>query len=433
MEPSEILELFGKRATSIKPGLDRISLAHKALGWPAKSTPCIVVAGTNGKGSTCGFLFRLLAAAGLRVGLFTSPHLIEFRERITTSHADVSNEDLVRHIQYLKLRLPEELWGQLTFFEINTLLAALVFDELKTDVNVFEIGLGGRLDCVNIFDGDVSVITSIGLDHQEFLGNSLTAIAREKAGIMRSGRPIVWGGLETSDQEAHSAIVDSAKATGAYLIEPQDIDQARLPKMIQRYPSFLSWNFKVAMAAFRQLTLSGRCKNLAEDAEAIALGHFDNADLPWPVTLSGRFDRVTVRKDGITRDLLIDVCHNPHGAKALSAALTEVELASEGVRRPCIISVLSDKDASGIWAEIRGKISDVIRFKFASPRSWDEYDNRIEGPMMESFQRAWSEALSRPTWRHQEPWLIFGSVAAVGDVLSFFQEDGWQVERKIRN
>ncbi len=433
MEPVEILELFDKRATVIKPGLERITRAFDIIGWPARRTPCFVVAGTNGKGSTCGFLFRLLAAAGIRVGMFSSPHLIEFRERFSISDADVSNAILVNHIKNIKKMLPETLWAELTFFEINTLLAARVFDEFQTDVNVWEVGLGGRLDCVNVFDADVAIITSIGLDHQEYLGTTHGQIAQEKAGIMRPGKPIVWGGVGSSEREAHDTILDCAKKIGANVILSKKHEIGPPSKLLAHYPSFLLNNFHTAMTALDVFADSGACSKLSRGSLSKAVADFDKPQLPWPVTLNGRFELITVQKGDVRQDLLIDVCHNPHGARALNHALEETGVVPFGSKRPCLISVLSDKDASGIWAEIRGKISEVIRFKIPSSRSWHEQDHRIEGPMMESFQSAWDLALSRKSWQTQSPWLIFGSVAAVGDVLSYFRSDGWSVVRKVRD
>ena len=178
-EPEEILALFDKRPTVIRPGLDRIKSALSMLGRPAENTPRIVVAGTNGKGTTSGMIWRMLSSIGLRAGLFTSPHLIEFRERFSVSGQTIGNDQIVDLILKLKNQVSPALWSELTFFEINTILAFLLFEQMKTDVNVLEVGMGGRLDCVNVYDPDVAVITSIGFDHMEFLGHTLSAIARE--------------------------------------------------------------------------------------------------------------------------------------------------------------------------------------------------------------------------------------------------------------
>jgi dihydrofolate synthase/folylpolyglutamate synthase len=428
-EPAEILALFDKRPTQIKPGLDRISAALDLLGNPGLKTPRIVVAGTNGKGSTSGMIWRLLAAAGIRAGLFSSPHLMEFRERITVTDRDVSNELIVRHLHSLKSSLPGPLWSELTFFEINTILSLLIFDSLGTEVNVLEVGLGGRLDCVNVYDADVAIITSIGLDHQEFLGSTLTAIAREKAGITRPGKPVVWGGPRSSEAEAHTAIVECVERVGAVLLSENEDPSCQWPPSMARRPEFLRRNFKLALMAVRELASAGLVKGLEPAACRNLPDLFDDVRLPWPVTLNGRFDLLRVSKNNVSRVVLVDVCHNPHGARYLVLALEESALVPKGAKANCLISVLADKDATGIWDEIKGKIRDVIRFQIPSPRTWQSDDNKIPGVMVSSFADAWAEAIQRDSWDTAQPWLLFGSVAAVGDVFSFWKRDGWSTER----
>jgi len=428
-EPLEILELFNKRATTIKPGLCRIQAALELLGYPSRQTPRIVIAGTNGKGTTSGMIWRLLAAAGLRVGLFSSPHLVEFRERITISDCEVSNRTIVDSIRNLKKQLPTQLWEELSFFEINTILAFLIFEDLGTDVNVLEVGLGGRLDCVNVYDPHVAVITSIGLDHTEYLGNSLAQIAREKAGIMRSGAPVIWCAPGWADQEADDSIRNAAKQVGASLIVPNEVDLECFPKSFSGHPSFIKRNFllaREAISSFFNLELADAFPRHSIDALA---AKFDSPQLPRPVTFNGRFDLLRVTKGPQTRVVLVDVCHNPHGANALRVALEETGVLSQGQRLNCLISVLSDKDAAGIWDEIKGKISEVIPFRIASVRSWSEVDRGIPGVLMESFEKAWSEALGRASWQSEDPWLVFGSVAAVGEVFGYWKRAGWSVER----
>jgi dihydrofolate synthase/folylpolyglutamate synthase len=424
-EPQEILELFSKRATVIKPGLDRVRRALSFLGDPGRRTFRVVVAGTNGKGSTSGMLWRLLAAAGLRVGLFSSPHLVEFRERITVSDREVTNQALVKQLVSLKSRLPADLWDELTFFEINTILAFIVFDELGTDVNVLEVGLGGRLDCVNIYDPDVAVITSIGVDHVEFLGSSLAGIAREKSGIMRKERPVFWGGLASSDHEAHEEILEAAHRVGAKLKCFEELDRGTMPGLLEGKPEFLCRNFVLARAAAVE-TLNVKMPEM-EIHEVVR--RYDDPGLPWPVTLNGRFDLVRVTKGDNAIHVLLDVCHNPHGARALAKALSESPNPWLRLPRKCLISVLADKDAAGIWDEIKSNISEHIRFQIPSPRTWSKDHDGIDGLMMSSFELAWHNAMSRSTWVKDQPWLIFGSVAAVGEVLRFWQESGWTMER----
>lgn len=432
-EPAEILALFDKRQSVIRPGLDRIRSALEVLGFPGLKTPRVVVAGTNGKGTTSGMIWRILSAAGLRVGLFTSPHLVEFSERFSVSNLAVTNPLLIELIHDLQRKLPGQLWSDLTFFEINTLLAFLVFDRFNTDINVLEIGLGGRLDCVNVYDADVAVITSIGFDHMEFLGNSLTAIAREKAGIMRPGRPVIWCAKGWQNTEADEAIALHAKQLGATLIRASEPNDETCPHSLKSRPRFLRQNFQLARAAIEELVRRRviRPDMAAEFADLNQL--YDSPKAPWPVTFTGRFDLVCVSRQGKKIHLLLDVCHNSHGAQALSEALMGLPSVSSGGRLNCLFSVLSDKDVTGIWSALRGKIKEVIPFRSKSSRSWDRVPSEMArdgvGMMAESFDQAWNQALNNPRWYDGTPWLMCGSVAAVGEVISYWRTNGWQLER----
>lgn len=449
LEPAEILELFGKRALVIKPGLERTQKAWEKLGFPGRDIPKVLVAGTNGKGSTSGLLWHLLAACGRRVGLFSSPHLIAFRERITISDRDVSNEVLVSSIHSIKSRLGSDLWEELTFFEINTLLALEVFNAAQVDWMVLEVGLGGRLDSTNIVDPEVSLITSIGLDHMAYLGPNTRTIAREKAGIMRPSRPCLWGGVGSSDDSAHEEVLRMAAETKSFLrTSGLDFADAKSPELFwgshkwpwpvlsRAWPDYLRQNLGMAVAALcNALAIEDEKNSLDVDENAIshriteALKRLGSPGLPWPVTLKGRFQRVRVSKQNRSYDLILDVCHNPHGAKAFATGLETLGVATQSSPKPAFLSVLSDKDAGGIWNELKGRISEVICFQIASERSWTQATQEIPGPMMPSFAEAFQEASTRSSWVQgvNQPWIICGSVAAVGEVFAFFETHGWNL------
>src|ERR1700676_4330757 len=180
---------------AIDLGLERLRRVLERLGWRQPEVPVITVAGTNGTASVSGFCAAIMSAAGFKVGTFTSPHLRDYRERIRVHDRLVRTEELVAAFE--KIEAARGSVG-LTFFEFNALAALLIFDAAALDAWVLEIGMGGRLDAVNVVDPEVAVVTSIGLDHQEYLGNTLEAIAREKAGIFRTGRTAVIGGREPS-------------------------------------------------------------------------------------------------------------------------------------------------------------------------------------------------------------------------------------------
>ncbi|MCX6125055.1 MAG: Mur ligase family protein [Proteobacteria bacterium] len=446
-EPIDILEIFAKRPSEIKPGLERAKRAWEILDRPSSLIPTILVAGTNGKGSTSGILWHLLAGAGFRAGLFSSPHLIDFRERISLSHLDVTNEMLIAHIRAIKQALPSDLWKELTFFEINTILALCVFKEAKVDFIILEVGLGGRLDSTNIVQPCLSLITSIGLDHVEYLGTDTESIAMEKAWIMRPGTTCLWGGRESGDVVSDRKIRECARQLDAPLqISGLDFGgdsrtvfvdhfiEFSYPTEVSLWPKFLKKNFAMAFAGFFEL-LKQQDRNqpshhsmFRSRAEG-ALLRFGAKNLRWPVTLVGRFHRIYIEKMGVQRVLLLDVCHNPHGAKALSAALEEAGVATEASPRPAIVSILADKDAGGIWEALKGRISDLMLFQISSERTWTKDSAELPGEMFLSFRGALQEALLRPSWNNAgaQPWLIFGSVAAIGEVLETLISDQWIV------
>src|ERR1700722_17362820 len=180
---------------AIDLGLERLRAVLERLDWRQPSVPVITVGGTNGKGSVSAYCTAILAAAGYKVGTFTSPHLRDYRERILIHDRLARAEELVAVFEKIEAARGSVA---LTFFEFNALAALLHFETAKLDAWVLEIGMGGRLDAVNVVDPDVAVVTSIGLDHQDYLGDTLEAIAREKAGIFRAGKPAVIGGREPS-------------------------------------------------------------------------------------------------------------------------------------------------------------------------------------------------------------------------------------------
>ena len=176
--------------SAIELGLERVTRVLARTGWSGARQPVITVGGTNGKGSCVALLESLLRAGGYRVGSFTSPHLVDYRERIRVDGAWVSEASLVAAFERIADALGDD---SLTFFEFNTLAALLVFETAAPDVLVLEVGLGGRLDAVNVVDPDVAVVVSVGLDHMDWLGPDVESIGREKAGIFRGGRPAIVG------------------------------------------------------------------------------------------------------------------------------------------------------------------------------------------------------------------------------------------------
>jgi folylpolyglutamate synthase/dihydropteroate synthase len=160
---------------------------------------------------------------------------------------------------------------------------------------------------------------------------------------------------------------------------------------------------------------------------------FDSPAAPWPVTFNGRFDLITVSKGSDRIKVLLDVCHNPHGALALKQALEHSDVPGLNGKLNCLFSVLADKDAAGIWVALKCKIGNVIAFRSSSTRSWVNLPQEMQadgvGDLLASFDAAWTRALSQDDWRSKSPWLICGSVAMVGEVLSYWHKNGWRVDR----
>lgn len=315
--------LFALKARGGKFGIDRMTALAAALGHPERAVPCVHVAGTNGKGSVAAMLDAILHAAGWRTGLYTSPHLVKLGERVQVDRQVLSEAEIVAYVRELR-PLAEKLGAvdaddHPSFFEFMTGMALLQFARKRCDIAVIEVGLGGRLDATNIVLPEVSVITSIGMDHCEFLGHELTQIAAEKAGIVKPGRPVVLGRVPP---EAETRIRGIAAARGAPVISVRDT----FGEDVAAYPGtnlegdYQRWNAATATLVAR--TLGARWK-IGEAEIARGLAHVD-----WP----GRWQRV--RLGG--RVAILDASHNPEGAAVLEANLIRLE--AETGRRPVVIT-----------------------------------------------------------------------------------------------
>ena len=416
MLPPELAELYEKRPPRVmKPGLQRLHAAIGALRGKLDlglDTPCVIIGGTNGKGSTSGFLYQLLAGAGVRTGLFTSPHLIHFSERIRVSdQLPLDDRYVVEALARLIHALPRQIYDELSFFEINTLLAWQIFRERGTEFNVLEVGLGGRLDTTNAAEPELSVITSIGLDHQEYLGQTLTAIAREKAGIMRPGKLLLWGG-ETYG-EAYQTLREEAARIGARLQAVVDLaDPSPDLKLLNdgkvcQWPGYLERNLRLAATAFDLLGRGDR---------ALAWSRFVAGAVPKAPSLVGRFQRLLAAPVGERpRALLLDVCHNPAGARAFAAALRSIY----GEQRlPGLITIFGDKDCNAILDELRAALGTLVLYPQVAERAWrrEQLASRHQDLRWEpDLATAWRAASSESG----TPLVCCGSVHGIAELLQF--------------
>ncbi|WP_159016359.1 bifunctional tetrahydrofolate synthase/dihydrofolate synthase [Cognatiluteimonas profundi] len=355
---------------SIAMGLDRVRIVAQRMQLQRPARKVITIAGTNGKGSTVAFIEAIARAAGWRVGAYTSPHLLAYNERLRIAGVDASDADLVSAFEAVEASRGDV---ELTYFEYGTLAALWLMQQDKLDLALLEVGLGGRLDAVNLVDADVAVITTVDLDHQDWLGDDREAIGAEKAGIARAGRPLVLG-----EDDPPASVLSHAYAIGAsavragcdFFFAAGDTSTWRwweigfaleLPLPRLAAPVQLR-NAATAIAAVRAL---GKRLPRSAFAQGIAA-----ADIParWQ-----RFDR-----DGV--DVLVDVAHNPQSARALATALRQAPVAGCTL---AVFAALGDKDIAGIVAALADDIDDwfLAGLDDAGPRglSADAFMQRVQG------------------------------------------------------
>jgi dihydrofolate synthase/folylpolyglutamate synthase len=347
--------LYGLRNRGSKYGIERMQVFAGALGHPERRYPVIHVAGTNGKGSVCAMLEGIYRRAGYRTGLFTSPHLVRLGERVQVNRRPLADAQIEAYVDRLrtvgeKLALKDPL-DHPTFFEFMAGMAFLHFADERVDVAVLETGLGGRLDATNVVDPEVSVITSIGLDHTDILGHTLAAIAGEKAGIIKPGRPVVIGCLPP---EAEAVIRETAAARGCVVHSVREVFGAE-----ENFPETnLEGDFQRRNAAVASLVvrlLQGRFPVTQAVAEA-ALQEVD-----W----AGRWQRVRLA-DG--RLLVLDSSHNPEGASALAHNLSH--LVAQTGRKPVILTgVLGEERAAALLPVMTRHARGLVLLQPEQPRA----------------------------------------------------------------
>ena len=333
--------------SAIDLGLERVRRVLEAMQLKPLTCPVVTVGGTNGKGSCVALLESILRAQNLRVGAFTSPHLIRYNERIRIEGRAATDAELMRAFE----RITDARAGvSLTFFEYSTLAALELFAGTALDAVILEVGLGGRLDAVNVVDPDVALIVSVGLDHMEWLGATRADIGREKAGILRAGRPAVLGSADMPD-----SVRAAARALGAELIEPpRDFRWQRTGERWSWYGRSHSYvdlpppallgprqfdNAAAVLAVLETLRL-----RLSIAPQAIARG-LESVDLP------GRFQ--PAERDGVT--WIVDVAHNAAAAETLALNLAELPCAGRTV---AVFGALKDKDVAAVVRAVAGQIDE---------------------------------------------------------------------------
>ena len=330
-------ELAARRRFGMKPGLEAIRGVSAALGGPQRGFKAVHVAGTNGKGAVCAFLDAAFGGAGERTFRYTSPHLVRLNERFCLDGRPVDDATLDRAAARVASVAPADL----TFFEALTAVAFLLAAESAPGRVILETGLGGRLDATNVCEPELCVITKIGLDHCDWLGDTVEKIAAEKAGIVKPGVPVVLGSNAPSVREVVEA---RAKAVGApFHYAPDLVAEGEVPADLALPGSFNRENARTAIAALRVLYGGG-------PLEAIAVRGLKRA--VWP----GRFQKV--------RNFIVDGAHNPPAAEALSAALDET-----GGRFDLIAGFCGDKDVETVLRILSRHVRRGYAVRTGNPRS----------------------------------------------------------------
>ena len=357
---------------SIELGLERVRAVWQRMGAPALARRVITVGGTNGKGSTVAFLEAILTGAGLRVGSFTSPHLIDYNERVRIDGLPADDAALVASFERIEtartgggargeaggdsIGEPDEVIP-LTYFEFGTLAALDLFARARAragglDVAILEVGLGGRLDAVNIIDADVAVVTTVDLDHMDWLGSDRDSIGREKAGIARSGRPVIVG-----ESDPPEGLLQALHASGA-AIQRMEIDFAAEP-----IDAGWRWRHRDGLALVLPPPALAAPVQLANAATAIAALHalftldpaLQPGDFQAAASRGMRSVQVPARLQALGGDplLIVDVGHNPQAARALAQWLD----GTPARQVHAVYGALADKDVAGVMAALGARIS----------------------------------------------------------------------------
>ncbi|MBN8921764.1 MAG: bifunctional folylpolyglutamate synthase/dihydrofolate synthase [Rhodanobacter sp. 68-29] len=404
---------------SIELGLERVRSVWQRMGAAAPARRVVTVAGTNGKGSTVALLEAMAQGAGLRVGAYTSPHLLAYNERVRIDGHDVDDAALVASFERIEAARGDT---PLTYFEYGTLAALDLFARAGLDLAVLEVGLGGRLDAVNIVDADVAVITTVDLDHMDWLGNDRDSIGREKAGIARAGRPAIVG-----EADPPQGLLDALAAAGAR------VERAGADFVVERHADGWRWRHHDGTAMDLPAPVLAAPVQYANAAAAIAALHavwvgggpLAPQDAYAAVCRGLRHARVAARLQSLGGDppLIVDVGHNPQAARALAAWLD----AQPPARTHAVYGALADKDVAGVLAALGTRIDHwhLAGLDGASPRGLPV--EALAGILQRVLPQATHDrhadvagalAAARAAAKPGERMLAFGSFFVAGAVMA---------------
>ncbi|MEN5202746.1 bifunctional tetrahydrofolate synthase/dihydrofolate synthase [Pseudomonas wadenswilerensis] len=411
--------------TAIDMGLERSQQVAARLGLGQPAPRVITVTGTNGKGSTCAFVAALLRAQGLKVGVYSSPHLLRYNERVQINGAEAGDEQLCEAFAAVEAARGEI---SLTYFEAGTLAAFWLFKQAALDAVVLEVGLGGRLDTVNIVDADLALVTSIGVDHSDYLGDTRELVAFEKAGIFREGKPALCGDLNPPQP-----LLDKARSLHSPLfLRGRDFDLAST----DRYWQWRGVNARGEVVELQDLPLL----ELPMENAALALQAYLLLDLPWDAgqiaealrstSMVGRLDRRAFTWQGKPLTILMDVGHNPHAAEYLAQRLAARPLQG---KRLAVFGLLADKDLEGVIKPLQQQVQAwaVAPLDTARSRPVAELQAALTnlGAVVQSYASV-AAALEGQCAQAtaDDEILLFGSFFCVGEALQWLDrqatEDG---------
>lgn len=390
--------LYSTQMFGVKLGLEGPRhLLKEALAYPAHGVTVIHVAGTNGKGSTCAMIDSIARACGQRCGLFTSPHLIDYRERIKVSGQEIPEEACAALLTELR-GFCERMATHPTFFEISLVLAMKWFRRCECEMIILETGMGGRLDATTAVPANLCVITPIGMDHTEYLGDTLEKIAREKAGILVPGKPVI-----SAPQHADARAVLEKEANESR--SPLEFIDAPL----LGYPMALAgdhqlWNAALAVAALHKLQL-----HLSSDSVSYGLRH-----VSWP----GRFEII---RPGV----VLDGAHNPHAAEVLASTWQRT---FPHKKAQLVFSAVDGKDLDGVLQHLAPLASRIFLCPVSTPRAVAPAVLAKHLPLdaaphelFADFEAAYTAAAA-----HSGPILVAGSLFLVGQARAFFTASDFQ-------
>lgn len=347
--------------SAIDMGLARSQQVASQMGLGKLAPRVVTVTGTNGKGSTCAFVASLLRVQGLQVGVYSSPHLLRYNERVQINGVEATDEQLCEAFAAVEAGRGEVT---LTYFEMGTLAAFWLFQQAALDAVVLEVGLGGRLDTVNLVDADLALVTSIGVDHIEYLGDSRESVAFEKAGIFRPGAPALCGDLDPPQP-----LLDKARELGCpFFLRGRDFDLGITDQ---------HWQWRGLDAQGKPVELQDLpLLDLPMENAALALQAYLLTGLPWQperisaalrqTRVTGRLDRRQVDWQGKRLNLLLDVGHNPHAAQYLAERLARRLVPG---KRLAVFGLLADKDLEGVIGCLKGAVRHWAVAPLDTPRA----------------------------------------------------------------